>query len=85
MYLVSSNLYECDICGFQEKWDAHDDHRGDMWECECCGSHFCTTCFTKKLGQKAFDGMLRNTDYILCPECFGKDVYNVKKDALDEK
>ena len=32
MYLMGSDEYECDICGFREKWDAHDDHRGDMWE-----------------------------------------------------
>lgn len=40
MYLMGSDEYECDICGFREKWDAHDDHRGDMWECERCGKHY---------------------------------------------
>ena len=40
MYLMGRDEYECDICGFREKWDAHDDHRGDMWECERCGKHF---------------------------------------------
>ena len=34
MYLMGRDEYECDICGFREKWDAHDDHRGYMWECE---------------------------------------------------
>ena len=38
MYLMGSDEYECDICGFREKWDAHDDHRGDLWECERCGN-----------------------------------------------
>ena len=30
MYLMGSDEYECDICGFHEKRDAHDDHHGDM-------------------------------------------------------
>lgn len=82
MYLMSSDKYECDICGHQERWDEHDDHRGDMWECESCMKHFCTSCFVKMQGRQAFDGMLRNTDYVLCPECFGKNVFNVKDDSL---
>ena len=58
MYLMGSDEYECDICGFREKWDAHDDHRGDMWECERCGKHFCTNCFKKACGEENFRKML---------------------------
>ena len=78
---MNSDLYECDICGLREKWDAHDDHRGDMWECENCSTDFCTSCFVKRHGRPAFDGMLRNTDYVLCPDCFENNVFNVKEDS----
>lgn len=70
MYLMGSDEYECDICGFREKWDAHDDHRGDMWECERCGKHFCTNCFKKACGEEDFRKMLSETDNVLCPECW---------------
>ncbi len=69
-YLMKADLYECDFCGFQERWDAHDDYRGDIWECECCGIHFCTKCFTEKLGKEAFDKMLKETDYVICAGCY---------------
>ena len=55
MYSMSKDTYTCDTCGFEEKWDAHDDRRGDIWECEYCGAHFCTECFVKKLGREHFD------------------------------
>lgn len=70
MYLMNSDLYECDLCGFKEKWDAHDDRRGDLWECERCGKHFCTNCFKKACGEEDFRKMLSETDNVLCPECW---------------
>lgn len=70
MYLMESDIYECDICGHQEKWDAHDDHRGDMWECEKCGKHFCTACFVAKAGEEDWRKMLSETDNVFCPDCF---------------
>lgn len=70
MYLMNSDLYECDLCGFKEKWDAHDDRRGDLWECERCGKHFCTACFEKACGKEDFTKMLSETDKVLCPECW---------------
>ena len=70
MYLMGSDEYECDICGFRGKWDAHDDHRGDLWECERCGKHFCTNCFKKACGEEDFRKMLSETDNVLCPECW---------------
>lgn len=72
MYNMGTDTYTCDICGFEEAWDAHDDHRGDMWECENCGSHFCTTCFMKVHGREEFDRMLRETDGVYCPNCYGE-------------
>lgn len=70
MYLMGSDEYECDLCGFREKWDAHDDRRGDLWECERCGKHFCTNCFKKACGEESFRKMLSETDNVLCPECW---------------
>ena len=32
MYSISRDTYTCDECGFEEKWDTHDDHRGDRSE-----------------------------------------------------
>lgn len=72
MYNMGKDTYTCDICGFEEKWDAHDDHRGDIWECDDCGSHFRTNCFVKKCGQAEFNRMLRETDGVYCPGCYGK-------------
>ena len=81
MYFLSSDLYECDSCGFQDKWNAHDAHRGDIWECEKCMKHFCTRCFVRKRGQDAFERMLQSTDFVVCPECFENNALNVKSDA----
>lgn len=74
-YNMSKDTYTCDTCGFEEKWDAHDDHRGDIWECEYCGEHFCTACFVKECGREAFDRMLRETDFIVCPKHYKEEVY----------
>lgn len=70
MYLMNNDQYECDICGFRGKWDAHDDRRGDLWECERCGKHFCTNCFKKACGEEDFRKMLSETDNVFCPECW---------------
>ena len=85
MYLMSENMYECDICGLREKVGAHDDHRGDIWECENCMKDFCTDCFMKRLGSDAFHRMLGNTDFVVCPDCFEKNAMNVKEDAYNER
>ena len=77
---MNSDLYECDICGFREKWDAHDDRRGDMWGCESCGKDFCTACFVKRHGRASFDKMLSESDFVLCPDCYEKNVFHVKED-----
>lgn len=73
MYSMVKDTYTCDTCGFEEKWDAHDDHRGDIWECECCGAHFCTECFVKKFGRESFDKMLKEAGHITCVDCYKKD------------
>lgn len=75
MYSMGKDTYTCDICGFEGKWDVHDDHRGDLWECEHCGTHFCTKCFVEKLGQECFNKMLRDADKVLCADCYGKGVF----------
>lgn len=66
MYSMSKDTYTYDECGFEENWDAHDHQQGDIWECEYCGAHFCTTCFVNAAGREAFDQMLRETDHVLC-------------------
>lgn len=76
MYSMSKDTYSCDTCGFEEKWDAHDDRRGDIWECEYCGAHFCTECFVKKLGREHFDMMLKETDYVVCASGYEKGVFD---------
>lgn len=84
MYLMASNKYECDICGHQEKWDAHDDHRGDIWECEKCGKHFCTVCFVAKMGEEEWRKMLTETDNVFCPDCV-QDEKQVKEFCINIK
>ena len=73
MYNLTKDTYICDICGFEQKWDAHDDHRGDIWECEDCFAHFCTNCFVKALGQAEWNRMLGEMSEIYCPTCYGKE------------
>lgn len=73
MYSTAKDTYVCDTCGFEQKWDAHDDHRGDIWECERCYTHFCTSCFVKALGQTEWNRMLGEMSEIYCPSCYGKE------------
>lgn len=77
MYLMNSDLYECDLCGFQGPWDAYDDRHGDIWECEQCGEHFCTRCFVLAVGGEPFRKMLSEADQILCPTCW--DLYHTNR------
>ena len=79
MYNMAKDTYECDFCGWEEPWDANDDDHGSMWECEDCGKHFCTKCFTARWGRKAWDTMLHagligsfETSRIMCPDCYGE-------------
>lgn len=79
MYIMDTDLYECDFCGFQSKFDASDDDHGSMWECEDCGKHFCEKCFIDRWGRKAWDTMLHagligsfETSRIMCPSCYGE-------------
>lgn len=78
LYNMSIDTYACDICGFEEKWDAHDDRRGDLWECDYCGKHFCTACFIEEVGRDAFEKMLGETDYVLCPEHYKEGVFGIE-------
>ena len=87
MYNMSIDTYACDICGFEEKWDAHDDRRGDLWECDYCGKPdnggyvphwFQKNCFIEEVGRDAFDKMLGETDYVLCPEHYKEGVFGIE-------
>lgn len=79
MYLMKSDTYVCDTCGFELKWDESDDTHGSMWGCEICGKNFCTTCFIKKHGRKAFDRMLQQEDRVQCMECYNPDSTKEKR------
>ena len=72
MYSMEKDAYTCDACGLELKWDASDDRRGTMWECERCGAHFGTGCFVEKLGRERFDKMMKESDLVLCTECYKK-------------
>ena len=39
MYNIETDNYQCDFCGFEEKWDGTDEIHGDMFGCEKCGKH----------------------------------------------
>lgn len=54
MYLMESDTYVCDICGFEGEWDDHDDIHGELWGCERCGGTFCTKCFIETIGTNAY-------------------------------
>lgn len=79
MYYIDTGLYECDFCGLTQKFDAHDEDRGDLWGCEKCGRTFCEKCFTDRFGLDTFRQMLNGTlsgpnenDILLCPKCFAE-------------
>lgn len=74
MYSMGKDTYACDTCGLEQKWDAYDERRGTMWECEHCGTHFCTECFVEKLGRECFDEMMKESNLVLCAECYNKGV-----------
>jgi len=75
MYSMSKGTYTCDECGFEDKWDAHADRHGGIWECKYCGEHFCAACFIKAAGREAFDRMLQETDRVLCAKHYKKGVF----------
>ena len=72
MYLMALNEYECDLCGFHESWGAYDDRLRYIWECERCGTHFCTSCFAKAIDYASFRKMLTEHGQIHCPNCWRK-------------
>lgn len=72
MYEMSTDLYTCDFCGVQMKWNESTETDGTMYGCEKCGREFCSRCFKKAHGSKKFDEMLSNEAEILCPACYAK-------------
>lgn len=75
MYKMDSDTYVCDCCGREYKWDGEE--YGNIWECEECGKHFCTDCFTAALGRDAFDAMVRNSPSVLCQDCYKEELENL--------
>ena len=51
MYLMSTDTYVCDICGFEGKFDTDNDIHGELWVCERCGDTFCSKCFIDRMGE----------------------------------
>ena len=75
MYKMDTDTYVCDCCGREYKWDGEE--YGNIWECEECGKHFCTDCFTAALGRDAFDAMVRNSPSVLCQDCYKEELENL--------
>ena len=73
MYLMSTDTYVCDICGFEGKFDTHDDIHGELWGCERCGNTFCSKCFVDRMGEEDYWKMMHGEDLILCPECYTRE------------
>lgn len=71
-YLIEESVYECDICGFESKWDDYDEKNGELWGCENCGTTFCSKCFIDRHGQKQYIDMMKGSDLIYCPDCYEK-------------
>lgn len=69
---LGSNLYSCDFCGFEMKWDETDDIHGEMWGCEKCGNTFCSQCFINQFGMEEYKDMMQDCDLIYCLECWQK-------------
>lgn len=70
MYLMDIDLYECDFCGIEMKWDDVHPKNGIMWGCEKCGRDFCKKCFCDKHGFDGYSEMLHFPNKVLCPECW---------------
>lgn len=71
-YNDEKGTYSCDICGFENEWEASDEVQGELWSCEKCGHIFCTKCFVDKFGRKEYMEMINNADQVYCPDCWEK-------------
>ena len=76
MYKISTDTYVCDFCGFEEKWDAHDDIHGDLWGCEICEKTFCSKCLKEKVGEKIYKMEMQSCNNIACPDCATETYFN---------
>ena len=63
------NVYVCDFCGWEGKWDLRDEIHGELWGCEMCERVFCSKCFMDRFGSDAYWNMMQSGGYILCPDC----------------
>ena len=78
MAYINEDLYACDFCGVEIKWDGKDDVHGEIWGCEECGSTFCSKCLKDAVGESGYWKIIREYDRILCPTC-------AKKHYIEEK
>ena len=81
MYLMSTDTYVCDICGFEGKFDTDNDIHGELWGCERCGDTFCSKCFIDRMGEEDYWKMIRDSDLIMCPICYAKEKKNVSSNT----
>ena len=66
-------MSRCDYCNKEIDWQSGDDQHGNIWECERCGKHFCTSCFISlcgSVGSESFMEMMNESDMVVCPDCF---------------
>ena len=81
MYLMSTDTYVCDICGFERKFDTDNALHGELWGCERCGDTFCSKCFIDRMGEEDYWKMMRDSDLIMCPICYAKEKKNVSSNT----
>lgn len=81
MYLMNTDTYVCDTCGFEGKFDTDNDIHGELWGCERCGDTFCSKCFIDRMGEEDYWKMMRDSDLIMCPICYAKEKKNVSSNT----
>lgn len=77
-YHIETDIHTCAVCGSALSWDAADDVHGTVWNCEECGRDFCSKCFIDKFGCTEYEEMIRNSNLVYCPGCWGKHRREVK-------
>lgn len=73
--METEQLYSCDFCGIDMKWDKTHPENGDMWGCEVCGKNFCSKCLADKVGVLNYYIITQENNFLLCPDCAEREGY----------